>query len=79
MILNQVYGLATGLGTIDRMKLKKGDFYVENPVPLNHVFGDDVWFYWLPTAPVFTNRNDVFGYCILDDGDDFNIESGTVR
>jgi len=67
MILNQVYGIATGLGTIDRMKLKKGDYYVEDPIPLSHVFGVDWWFFAIPTVPRFDNRCEVMGYAGQDD------------
>ncbi len=47
-----------------RMKLKKGDYYVEEPIPLHHIFGDDWWFYILPTPPLFSRRCEVLGYSI---------------
>lgn len=64
MILNQVYGMATGLGTIDRMKLKKGDFYVEEPVPFENVFGNDYVWCFLPINPRFDHKEAVLGYCV---------------
>lgn len=64
MILNQIYGMATGLGTIDRMKLKKGDYYVEEPISFENVFGSDHWLFFLPTNPQFRNKDYVLGYCI---------------
>jgi hypothetical protein len=47
------------------MKLKRGDYYVEEPVPFTHVFGIDRWFYIIPTVPQFENPNEVFGYCLV--------------
>lgn len=64
MILNQIYGIATGLGTIDRMKLKKGDFYVEESIPFEHVFGSDYWACFIPISPRFRHVEDVMGYCV---------------
>lgn len=64
MILNQVYGMATGLGTIDRMKLKKGDFYVEEPIPFENVFGNDYALCFLPIDPRFEHKEAVLGYCV---------------
>ena len=34
MLINQVYGIMTGLGTIDRMKLRKGERVVSHPIPM---------------------------------------------
>lgn len=50
-----------------RMKLKKGDYYVEDPIPLSHVFGVDWWFFAIPTIPRFANKCEVLGYAGHDD------------
>jgi len=49
------------------MKLKKGDYYVEDPIPLSHVFGVDWWFFAIPTIPRFANKCEVLGYAGQDD------------
>eukprot|EP01042_Synura_sphagnicola_P004370 gene4370-5539_t len=70
MIANQFYGLLIGLGTIDRMKQKRGlDRYIR-PVPFNYVFGDDPLRYLLPLPPVFQDEDLVLGYRLGDDIDD---------
>jgi hypothetical protein len=67
MILNQWYGLATGLGTIDRMKLKADDPEDGTPVPFSHVFG--VWWpaWFLPLDPVFDDYEAVFSYSLKEE------------
>lgn len=67
MILNQVYGLATGLGTIDRMKLKSDDPEEGTPVPFEHVFGSWWLAYFLPLDPYFSDPEAVFHYRLGDD------------
>jgi len=62
MIINQIYGLTVGLGTIDRMKLKDDELAEGKPVPFTHVFGDWWPAYFLPLDPVFTNPEEVFHY-----------------
>eukprot|EP01041_Mallomonas_annulata_P007639 gene7639-15636_t len=62
MLCNQIYGLMVGLGTIDRMKNKKGHKKVGISVPFAHVFGSQWWFYLLPFPPVFHNPEEVLGY-----------------
>jgi len=62
MIFNQVYGLITGLGTIDRMKLKDEIFPLEDSIPFSHVFGDQWYLYWAPVEPVFYNSESVLHY-----------------
>lgn len=69
MILNQIYGMATGLGTIDRMKLKKGDYYVEEPVAFEQIFGSDYWLWIFPTNPRISKREETLGYCIPSNRD----------
>eukprot|EP01038_Epipyxis_sp_PR26KG_P005165 gene5166-7190_t len=63
MIVNQIYGLALGLGTIDRMKIK-ADTVLSNvrPIPISHVFGKQWYFHWLPINPVFDNNEEVLQY-----------------
>jgi len=58
MIINQVYNLATGLGTIDRMK------HVEEgiPVPFEHVFGSWWLAYFIPIDPYFADPEAVYHY-----------------
>lgn len=67
MIMNQCYGLATGLGTIDRMKLKADDAEDGTPIPFSHVFG--VWWpaWFLPIDPVFDDTEVVFHYSLQDE------------
>eukprot|EP00607_Mallomonas_marina_P007763 CAMPEP_0182417284 /NCGR_PEP_ID=MMETSP1167-20130531/1717_1 /TAXON_ID=2988 /ORGANISM="Mallomonas Sp, Strain CCMP3275" /LENGTH=207 /DNA_ID=CAMNT_0024590713 /DNA_START=439 /DNA_END=1062 /DNA_ORIENTATION=- len=62
MVFNQAYGLLIGLGTIDRMKNRKGHKKVGNPVPFAHVFGNNVWTHLIPVAPVFRDSEAVLGY-----------------
>lgn len=66
MILNQIYGLTSGLGTIDRMKLKKNEPEDGIPVPFEHVFGAFGLSYFLPFDPVFADEEAVYHYCIKD-------------
>jgi len=67
MILNQLYGLQTGLGTIDRMKLKADDPEDGTPIPLSHVFGTwwPAWF--LPLDPIFEDDEAVFHYVLQEE------------
>ena len=67
MILNQVYGLSVGLGTIDRMKLKKDDPEMGTPVPFTQVFGVSWPTYFLPLDPVWENEEEVFHYRLADE------------
>jgi len=62
MICNQVYGLMIGLGTIDRMKNRKGHKKVGTPVPFTHVFGSSMWSYCFPVPPIFDDPEAVLGY-----------------
>ena len=67
MILNQIYGLAIGLGTIDRMKVSRDGPESGTPVPFNHVFGDWWPAYFLPIDPYFANEEEVFKYRLGDE------------
>ena len=64
MILNQIYGLSTGLGTIDRMKLKSDDPEEGTPVPFEHVFGSYILAWFLPLDPIFEDEDEVYKYCV---------------
>jgi hypothetical protein len=81
MVASITLGITTGLGTIDRMKIKAtqniGDTpqkasplsweAAEDPIPLNHVFGDQgYWTWWLPIDPIWDNYERVVGYATRD-------------
>lgn len=62
MIANQLYGIVTGLGTIDRMKLKGDEKGYGTTIPWSHVFGE-TWPPWvLPINPHYPNPDKVFRY-----------------
>eukprot|EP00977_Amphora_coffeiformis_P029424 scaffold40646_cov206-Amphora_coffeaeformis.AAC.1 len=66
MLMNVVYGLMTGVGTIDRLKKKAagtmGDSE-EEPIPLQDVFGiSPLWQWPLPLDPKFRDYDAVMGY-----------------
>ena len=67
MILNQIYGLAIGLGTIDRMKTTRDGPESGTPVPFHHVFGSWWPAYFLPLDPYFENEEEVFKYRLGDE------------
>jgi hypothetical protein len=67
MILNQVYGLAIGLGTIDRMKSSREGPESGTPVPFQDVFGSWWLAYFLPLDPYFDNEEEVFKYKLGDE------------
>ncbi|CAJ1961553.1 unnamed protein product [Cylindrotheca closterium] len=66
MVMNVVYGLMTGIGTIDRLKKKATNTMsdaLEEPVPLTSVFGIGPLYTWLfPTDPVFDDYDEIMGY-----------------
>ena len=66
MLMNVVYGLMTGIGTIDRLKKKATNTMndsEEEPVPLKDVFGIAPMYTWpFPIDPVFQDYDDVMGY-----------------
>ena len=66
MLMNVLYGIMTGIGTIDRLKKKAvGSMAdaVEESIPLEHVFGMGPWWTWmLPTDPFFPDYDKVMGY-----------------
>ena len=66
MLMNVIYGLLTGIGTIDRLKKKAtntmGDSE-EEPIPLTDVFGIGPRWQWpLPMDPLFEDFDRVMGY-----------------
>lgn len=65
MLVSQIVGIITGLGSIDRRKLSKKDTICSTgPLPLNHVFGDDWYLWWLPAPPYFRDPEKVLNYCL---------------
>lgn len=66
MILNQVYGLLIGLGTIDRMK-RKSSSEVGTPVLFKYVFGIRWISYFLPLDPVFHDEEVIFRYVVKNE------------
>lgn len=60
MLMNVIYGLITGIGTIDRMKKKSSNTFhlsEEEQIPLVDVFGIGSKILWLlPTDPVFEDH-----------------------
>jgi len=63
MIFNQVYGIQTGYGTIDRMKMHSVEVVSDaKPIPFNHVFGIFGWRWVLPLAPMYESPEEVFRY-----------------
>ena len=68
MIMNVVFGIMTGVGTIDRLKKKlhgTWELATEEPIPLKDIFGKQNFFCWiLPIDPVFDDYEQVMGYII---------------
>jgi hypothetical protein len=66
MIMNVVYGLMTGIGTIDRLKKKATNTMSESfeePVPLTAVFGiGPLWTWPFPIDPIFHDYDEIMGY-----------------
>lgn len=66
MLMNVVYGILTGIGTIDRLKKKATNTMHqsdEEPIPLQDVFGIAGYHtWWLPMDPVFFDYDQVMGY-----------------
>lgn len=62
MIVTQIYSLVTGLGTIDRLQLKRGSAESAEAIPFEHVFGDVVWRWFIPVDPYFNDEEAVFQY-----------------
>lgn len=63
MIFNQVYGIQTGFGTIDRMKMKSSEVLKnQKSTPILHVLGKFSWRWFLPVAVLHESPDDVFRY-----------------
>lgn len=66
MIMNVIYGILTGIGTIDRLKKKATSTMshsIDEPVPLVDIFGIGPWWTWpLPMDPLFEDFDAVMGY-----------------
>jgi hypothetical protein len=77
MIASITLGITTGLGTIDRMRLKATKNSenasskapplswedAEDPIPLNNIFGDQGYWTWcLPIDPIWDDYERVVGY-----------------
>lgn len=66
MIMNVIYGILTGIGTIDRLKKKASSTMnesIEEPVPLIDIFGIGPWWTWpLPIDPLFEDYDVVMGF-----------------
>jgi palmitoyltransferase ZDHHC3/7/25 len=66
MLMNVVYGIMTGIGTIDRLKKKSAGTMSESEedsIPLRNIFGIAPLYTWpLPTDPLFPDFDLVMGY-----------------
>jgi palmitoyltransferase ZDHHC3/7/25 len=66
MLMNVVYGIMTGVGTIDRLKKKATGTMSdadEDSIPLTDVFGIGALYQWpLPIDPMFDDYDRVMGY-----------------
>ena len=64
--MNVVYGIITGIGTIDRLKKKATDTWhdaTEEAMPLTEIFGIGPYWTWLlPTDPIFDDHDWIMGY-----------------
>lgn len=66
MLMNVIYGIMTGVGTIDRLKKKANDTVndgIEEAIPLKDVFGIQGYWTWIfPVDPVFEDYDFVMGF-----------------
>ena len=66
MIMNVIYGILTGIGTIDRLKKKATNTMSdseEEPIPLTDIFGIGPWYTWpFPVDPIFEDYDRVMGF-----------------
>ena len=66
MLMSVLYGMLTGVGTIDRLKKKASNTWHlsdEEPIPWPDVFGSGPWYTWVvPTDPFFPDYDRVMGY-----------------
>jgi len=66
MLMNVIYGILSGVGTIDRLKKKatgtmnQSD---EEPIPLTDIFGIGAYYTWpFPIDAIFPDYDKVMGY-----------------
>lgn len=66
MLMNVIYGIMTGVGTIDRLKKKANGTMAESDeesIPLVHIFGMGPYWTWaFPIDPIFPDYDLVMGY-----------------
>jgi hypothetical protein len=66
MIMNVIYGVMTGIGTIDRLKKKAMDTMLlseEEPIALKDIFGIAGYHTWfIPIDPIFEDYDRVVGF-----------------
>lgn len=66
MLMNVIYGIVTGIGTIDRLKFKTTNAWEEcdkQSVPLTEIFGIGPYWTWvLPIDPLWHDHDEVLGY-----------------
>jgi len=66
MLINVLYGIMTGIGTIDRLQKRadgKLDTSDEEPIELIDIFGIGGYWTWLfPIDPLFEDYDRIFGY-----------------
>ena len=70
MMMNVIYGIITGTGTIDRLKLKADATWHlsdEDATPLTHIFGTGPLIGWFfPVDPVWEDFGKLMGYGTVD-------------
>ena len=66
MLMNVIYGIMTGTGTIDRLKQKADATWHlsdEDPTPISHIWGTgSILGYFLPIDPVWKDFGKLHGY-----------------
>jgi palmitoyltransferase ZDHHC3/7/25 len=66
MLMNVIFGIVTGIGTIDRLKMQTHKTWEEadqEPIPLSMIFGmGSYWTWLLPMDPLFADYDQVMGY-----------------
>jgi len=66
MLMNVLYGVLTGIGTIDRLKKKATNTMSqsdEEPIALIDIFGIAPFYTWMfPVDPIFEDFDRVMGY-----------------
>lgn len=66
MLMNVMYGIMTGIGTIDRLKKKATSTMLESDeeqIPLKNIFGiGPIYTWFFPVDPIFDDFDRVLGY-----------------